>query len=367
MVDVNEEVIRSLAAVRSEQGVTTCYLDVDGSRHVNDADYQRVYDSMAHRLRAEPSVNGTSADLDRISAVVHEGFDRSRVRGVAIFSSVDAGLWEVIELPVRVRSQLVVNDAPVVAQLEAVCQQKATIGVLLADKTHARVFVFRLDELVEHKERTDDLGRDYDTVGEHDRGGVEAHREELQHQHLRHAAELLWSAFQAHEFDHLVLAVPDHLSGELTGDLHPYLRERLRGSLGVEPSASTSEIRDAVVEVAARIEENRERRLVADLRAAVGAGQRAVVGLAPVLDALAEQRVSRMLVSDGFEAPGWECPACGRLATVGRECRCGAEMDHVDDVVAHGMDELLAHHGTVEVCTNADLDVLGRIGAFLHY
>lgn len=367
MVDVNEEVIRSLAAVRSEHGVTTCYLDVDGRRHVNDADYQRVYDSMAHRLRANGSANGLSADLDRISAVVHEGFDRSRVRGVAMFSSVAADLWEVIELPVPVRSQLVVNDAPVVGQLEAVYQRKATIGVLLADKTHARVFVFRLDELIEHEERTDDLGRDYDSVGLHDRGGVESHREELQHQHLRHAADLLWSAFQAHGFEHLVLAVPDHLSGELTGDLHPYLRERLRGSLGVEPSASSAEIRDAVVDVAGRIEENRERRLVAELRSAVGANQRAVVGLDPVLDALAENRVSRMLVSDGFETSGWHCESCGRLATLGRECRCGADMAHLDDVVAQAIDEVLAQHGTVEVCANADLDVLGRIGAFLHY
>lgn len=368
MTVITEDAIRSLAAIRSDGPVTSCYLDVDGSRHVRQADYERVFDSMVRRARVNGTEPPADADLERIDRRIRDGFDRSRVRGVAVFSSVADDLWEVVELPVPVRSQLVVNAAPAVAQLEAVVQESASIGVLAADKIRARVFVFRLDELLEHTELTDDVGRDYDTVGEHDRGGVEEHREELEHQHLRHAADLLWSAYQAHGFDHVVLAVPDQYSSELEADLHPYLRERLRGSLELEPSASRSAIRDAVLEVAAKIERDREREVVDELRAAVGAGQKAVAGLDDVLDALAGRRVERLVVSDGFEHEGWLCPACGRAATVGRECPCGAEMSHVDDVVEHALDDALAHSGRVDVCRdNADLDVLGRIGAFLHY
>lgn len=368
MTAISEDAIRSLAAVRSEQGVTSCYLDVDGRRHVREVDYERVLDSMMRRLRDQDGHDGSEADLDRIAARVRDGFDRSRVRGIAMFSSVAEDLWKVVELPVPVRSQLVINSAPAVGQLETVVQQTATIGVLLADKTRARVFVYRLDELIEHTELTDDIGRDYDTVGEHDRGGVEDHREELEHQHLRHAAQLLWSAFQTHGFDHVVLAVPEQLSRELEADLHPYLRQRLRGPLGVEPSASESAIRTAVMQIAADIEQERETEVVEALREAVGAGRRAVAGLDPVLDALAERRVETLVVSAGYAAPGWQCPGCGRLATVGRMCACGDEMHHVDDVVEHAVDDALAGSCTVVMCTgNADLDVLGRIGAHLRY
>lgn len=367
MAVISEDVVRSLAGIRSDSPVASCYLDIDGSRHVRQADYERVLDSMIRRRRNEGLDDRAARDLARIEERVRDGFDRSRVRGVALFSSIAEDLWEIVELPVPVRSQLIVNETPAVGQLEAIVQQATTIGVLAADKVHARVFVFQLDELVEHTEVIDDLGRDYDTVGEHDRGGVEEHREELEHQHLRNAAQLAWSAFQTHGFDHLVLAAPDHVAGELERDLHPYLRERLHSRLPVEPTASASALRDAVLDKAAQIERDREAELVEQLRSAVAGGHKAVAGLQPVLDALAENRVDRLLVSDGYEAEGWHCSGCDRLETVGRACRCGDEMTHIEDVVEHAVDRALAQSCKVDVCTNADLDVLGRIGAFLRY
>ena len=88
-----------------------------------------------------------------------------------------------------------------------------------------------------------------------------------------------------------------------------------------------------------------------------------------MLEALADRRVARLLVSDGFTHEGWYCEACNRLATVGRQCdRCGAEMAQVADVVEEAVEEALAQSCQVDVCTgNADLDVLGRIGALLRY
>ena len=366
---ITEDEIRSLATIRSTSGsITTCYLDVDGRRHVRPADYERVLDGMLRKARTDDLDDSARQDLDRIEQFVKSGFDRSRVRGVAIFAGGADDLWKVVELPVPVRSELLVNATPAVAQLEAVVQQATTIGLLAVDKSHARVFVFRLDDLVEHTEVTDDIGRDYDTTGEHDRGGVDDHREELAHQHLRHAAALLWSAHQEHDLDHVGLAAPEHLVSEIERDLHPYLRERLHGRLSVEPSAPASAMRDAALELSRRIELEREAELVEELRSAVGSGNLGVAGLPAVLEALTERRVERLLVSDGYAAEGWRCPNCQRLAAVGRECTCGAEMEHLPDVVEHAVDDALAQSCVVEVCTdNADLDVLGRIGALLRY
>ncbi|WP_436795609.1 hypothetical protein [Actinospongicola halichondriae] len=365
---ITEDAIRSLAEIRSDNVITSCYLDVDGGRYVREADYERVFEGLVRKTRHDESVRPAAADLDRIEALVRGGFDRSRVRGVAVFSCVADDLWEVVELPVSVRPQLVANAAPAVGQLEGVVQQSITIGVLVADKVRARVFVFDLDELVEHEEVIDELGRDYDTIGEHDRGGVDHHREEMEHQHLRNAAKLLWSAYQTRGFDHVAIAVPEQLAGELHEDLHPYLQERLRGSLRVEPSASLAVIREAVVELEDQIERDRAHAAVEELRSSLGAGDRAVAGLDDVLDSLADQRVRRLLVSDGYAVEGWQCPACGRLATVGRTCRCGGAMEHVHDVVEYAVDHALTHSCTVEVCRgDADLDVLGRIGALLRY
>lgn len=369
MSALTENEIRALAKVRSNGSpITSCYLDVDGARFIRPDDYERVLDTMMRTTRDAGIDETTERDLARIEERVRAGFDRSTTRGIALFASGAHDLWEVIELPVSVRSELVVNQAPSVGQLEAVVQQATTIGVLAVDKANTRVFVFRLGELVEHVESRDDLGRDYDTTGEHDRGGVADHREELEHQHVRNAASAAWSAHQQHGFDHVVVAVSEPVASEFERSLHPYLRERLHGRLGIEPSAPVSAIRDAALAAAERIEIEREATLVGELRAAVGAGTLGVAGIDAVLDAMADQRVDRLVVSDGFVAAGWHCGACGRLATVGRECACGEEMVHVADVVELAVDEALARSCKVDVCiANADLDVMGRIGALLRY
>lgn len=367
---ITEDDIRALNAVRSNGTlVTTCYLDVDGQRYVRPVDYERALEDMIRRVRGrdgtEPEV---AADIDRIVARVGEGFDRTTTRGVAIFSCEARDLFVVHELPVAVRNEMVVNPTPAVGQLELVLQQSEKVAVLAADKQHARVFVYRLGELVDHVERTDDIGRDYDTVGEHDRGGVQQHRDEMTHRHLRHAAELAWSVYQSTGFDHLVLAAAEGVASELEEDLHPYLTELLRGHLDVAPSASEAELRRAALAAEREIEAAREAALVEQLRAAVNGDGRGVAGIGPVVDALAERRVDRLLVSDGYAVEGWRCEACDRLATLGRECRCGAEMVAVPDLVEEAVEAALAQSCRVVVCDgNADLDVLGRVGALLRY
>lgn len=365
---ITEAEIRELASIRSDAAITSCYLDVDGSRHVRPVEYERTLDSMLRRARADGVDEATAADLARIEKHVKRGFDRSQVRGLAVFAGTAADLWRVIELPVPVRNELVVNASPAVGQLEAVVQRATTIGVLAVDKAHARVYAYRLGELLDHAEVTDDLGRDYDTTGEHDRGGVTEHQDELAHKHVRRAAALLWDLHQEHPLDHVAIGAPASLATEVESDLHPYLRERLASRLAVDPHANEVAIRRAVLDLSVQIERAREAALVDELRTAVASNGRAVAELGPVLEALSERRIDRLLVSDGYAAEGWRCPSCNRLAAVGRTCTCGTEMEHLADVVEHAIDEALSQSCAVEVCTdNADLDVLGRIGALLRY
>jgi peptide chain release factor subunit 1 len=74
-------------------------------------------------------------------------------------------------------------------------------------------------------------------------------------------------------------------------------------------------------------------------------------------------------VSEGYEAPGWRCRSCGHVARKGRTCPlCEQPMTQVDDVVEEAVEEALAQACRVAVCVgNADLDVLGRIGALLRF
>ena len=368
---IAENVIRSLAGFRGERApVTSCYLDVDGRRHLRQQDLEHEVGAVLKEARQK--ANGHDSvrrDLHRIEELVKGGLDRSRTRGLAIFACSAHDLWEVIPLPVRVHNQVVINHMPAVSQLEAVIEDSAALGVLLADKQRARMFVFELGDLVEHSERFDELPRDYDSRGERERGDVAHHRDELKHQHLRHAAAVALAVYQAKGFDHFVIGAPDEIAGELQSLLHPYLRDRLFGRVHLPVGAGVEDIRAAAVDVEQQVERKKEDALVQRLREAVATQRRGVAGLGPVLDAIGDRRAETVLVSQDYRAPGWRCGACGAIGLVGRICnRCSGAMDAIDDVVEEAIDEALSQSCRVEICVgNADLDVLGRIGALLRY
>lgn len=371
MVAITEDDIRSLASFKGEDApVTSVYLDVDGRRHIRPQDLVRsvealVRDALA-RYPGEPSVQ---ADLRRVEELVRAGFDRSRTRGLVLFSCTAHDFWQVIELPVRVRDQVVVNHSPAVRQLEAIVDEYERFGVLLADRQHARVLVYELGELVESVAVIDVLPRAEDDDHSHLRDKVASHLDAVVHHHLRHAADVAFRVFQEHGFDRLIVGTADDIASELEDLLHPYLRERLEARVHVPVHASDDEVRSAALAVEAQVERRKEAELVSRLRDAVGSGHRGVAGLEDTLRALAERRVEVLLVSAGYVHPGWRCGSCSHVAKVGRTCPvCSKEMTYVDDVIEEAVEEAIAQSCEVEVCVgNADLDVLGCVGALLRY
>jgi len=368
---LTEAAVRELAGMRSGVApITSCYLDVDGRRLVRHQDVEHELDGMLRVARQR--ANGHASvhdDLRRIEAFVHGGLDRKATRGLAIFACTASDIWEVIELPVPVRSKVVINHSPAVGQLESVVREHEPIGVLLADRQRARLFVFELGRLVERSELIDELPRDYDVRGLRERGTPDHHVEELAHQHLRHAASAAFDLWQARGFHHLALGAPDAIARALEDALHPYLQERLCGRVHLPVDANHDEVRVAAEAVEAEVERERDAALVERLRGAVATARRGVAGLGATLTALNERRVERLLVSKGFARQGWRCPQSGALAKVGPTNPAnGVTMERVDDVVEEAVEEALTQGLGVTICVgNADLDVLGQIGALLRY
>jgi peptide subunit release factor 1 (eRF1) len=300
---------------------------------------------------------------------VRGGLDRSRTRGLAMFSCTADGFWKVVELPVPVRDQVVVNHSPSVRQLETVIDVYERFGVLLVDRQRARMFVFELGELVEKSEAFVRIPRDEDDDRSYTRERAADHQAAALATHLRHAAKVAFDVYQHAGFDRLILSAPGELVADLETALHPYLRDRVEARCSIAVGATDEEIRSAALAVEADVARAAEAELVGRLREAAGGRRRGVTGLDDTLKALAERRVETLVVSAGYAAPGWRCGGCGVVARVGRACPvCEASMDEVDDVVEEALDEALAQSCQVEVCVgNADLDVLGRIGALLRY
>ena len=365
---LSHETVRALARFTGQGPVLSVYLDVDGSKNIRALDYQREFDRLVRDAGAV--VKDVPADLERVGARVKDGIDRSHTRGVAIYSSAGDGLWEVIELPVPVRNQLTVGPTPHVVQLERIVEEGERFGVLLADRQRARMFVFEFGELIDKSELFDQLPRGDDEPGDRDRAGhAQDHVAAAAQHHLRRAAEVAFEVYQQDQYHHLIIGAPDEIANALERELHSYLQQRIAARIAVPVNAREDEIRVAAMDVEETVERKKEADLVDRLRAAIGGNDGGVAGLESVLQALLERRVGTLVVSDGYEAPGWRCTSCGGLAARGRRCpTCAAEMVKVDDVVEAAVEEAVNQSCRVQVCVgNADLDVLGRIGALLRF
>jgi peptide chain release factor subunit 1 len=383
------DTVRSLTGFKGAGGpVVSVYLDVDGQRYIRPRDYEAQLDHLLRR--AKDTTTPADEDLRRIESRVKAGVDRSRIKGLAIFSCAADGFFEAVELPVPVRNQLVVNQTPHVSQLEAVLERHQRFGVLLVDRQRARMLVFEFGQLSDRSELFDQLPRHDDDRGDWDRDHVRDRAAAVARQHARRAAQVALHIHQHRALDHLILAGPDTAVHDVERELHSYLRDRVAARLRLPTTATDDEIRAAAMTIEGEVDRQRTGALVQRLRDAIGSagsgllgmqrpnapaapvgagGGSGVAGLNTVLQALVEHRVETLLVSEGFEAPGWRCRTCDHLATVGRSCPlCGTDMDQVADVVEEAVETALAQSGRVAMCAgNADLDCLGRIGALLRF
>jgi hypothetical protein len=369
---VLESTIRRLAAVAGERApVTTFYLDLEGRRHLRQPDVARDVELLLRSSRSARNGSGdhpsVRADLERIVEVVRGGFDRGRTRGVVIVACSHDDVFEVVELPVAVHDRLVVNHVPAMGPLEQIVGDHEPLGVLLADRQRARVLVSELGELHELGGLVGELT--HGDPGHHDRGDLAHAVEAATHSHLRRAADAAWQQFQERPFDPVVVGAPDAVVGELVAMLHPYLRQRFAGRIAAGPSTGAAELRAEVAVVERRVEQEREAAVVGRLAQEARSGRRGVVGLAATLDALNQRRVERLVVSSGYAEEGWRCSSTGVLAAVGPSSPVdGSRMDRVPDVVADALHAAIGQGCRVDICTgNADLDVMGRIGALLRY
>ena len=287
-----------------------------------------------------------------------------------MFSCSARGFWEVYELPVRVTNQLVVEPVPCVRQLEALLEEHERIGVLLTDRQRARMFVFELGELVEHSERLDQLARKSDDDrGERLKTRQGSQLSEQYHQHVKAAAQLAFDVYQRVGFEHFVVGAPVEVRADLDTTLHPYLRARLAEPVPLPVQASEDQVRRVALRAggAHRAPVRGRAGRAAPRREGVGRQGRHRSGA----DAQGAGRApGRPPVRvRGLRGRGLALLGAGASPRSGAGARCARPTWSAStDVVELAVAGALAKHARVEVCIgNADLDVLGRIGALLRY
>jgi peptide chain release factor subunit 1 len=377
MQTIDVDTLRRLSAVRPDGAkVLSLYINLDPAEFATpparDTQLSSLLDEADRRIRHAELEHGErralNDDLERLRGFLRRDLPAEGARGLAVFCSGPADLFEVVKLPERVDSAVAIDRGPWVEPLAGIADREK-LSVLLVNRRHARILRGTSRGLEEVEVVHDDVH------GQHDQGGWSQLRyqrgiDEEVADHLRNAASALYTSFKRDRFDRLLIGAPEELVGSMEQTLHPELRARLGGRIAVDVEHSTP---DQVLSAAAeRLHEavrDREREALARLTEGVGRGDGAAAGLADVLAALNERRVEILLYAEGFRAPGVACPRDGWLGTDGTECPVdGTPLERRDNIVEDAVEAaLLQSAEALVVRHHEDLGPLGNIGAVLRF
>jgi peptide subunit release factor 1 (eRF1) len=380
---LTRETLGHLAALRSEGHVVlSAYLDLDPARftHLRDrcTELDSLLDEAEHRALENDELSHADqkalrSDVEHVRELLanKEELAPPSTRGLAIFWSGPARIFEVVRLPRTVEPIAVVAATPLIEPLAEIAAPERWC-VLLVSRRSARIFSGTREKLAEVDELLDDVH------GQHAQGGWSQARyqrsiEREADDHIRATGERLFERFKQRPFDRLLVGGPSELHGRVEGALHTDLRKRLAGMFEIDVErASADEVHRRAVPLIEAAEREREQRALAQLREGIAPGGHAATGAEEVLEALSERRVQTLLVAEGFGAPGFACPQCGWLVSDSESGACpadGSELERHDDVIeraiaaaiAQDADVLVVHHEREELVE------LGSLAALLRY
>lgn len=377
---IDHDTVRRLADLKSPTGRTlSIYVDLDPAHFAappaRKTQVRSLLDEARRLIEAEDGlahddVVALRSDLERAEQWLADGgFDGTEARGIALFASTPADLFEVVRLPHPVEAGVAVADTPFVEPL--LTQASADEWcVLLVNRSAARILRGTAGGLEEVSSFDDDVH------GQHRQGGWSSLRYQLSVEkeasdHFDNAADALFRALRRRRFDRLLVGAPKESRARIEDALHPYVRERLVGFIDIDVENSTVDaVRDAAAPLIEAHEAAHERAVLDRLREGVGQGTTGTAGLATTLEALNERRVEVLAFEAGFSARGVECPACGWLGPEGHSS-CPADETPVekrDDLVERAAERALQQSAEVLVVRrHEDLGPLGRIGAVLRF
>ncbi|GIV64467.1 MAG: hypothetical protein AB1457_07180 [Chloroflexota bacterium] len=363
-----ERELRELLQFVSPDPVLSVYLNTDPSAGNSDA----------YRLRLRNLLKGVNLpdDVAAIENYFQWEYDWSG-KGVVVFSCAPQKFFRVYPLAIPVPDVVHVSDRPSVRVLADLLDSYGGYGVVLVDKQGARLFHFHLGELREQEgvvgEAVKRVKRGGASTVPGALGGIAGrtrHMEEVVERNMKDAVEFAVQFFEANRVRRILLGGSDENVAQFRSLLPKAWQSLVVGHFPMNMNAGHAEVLAKAMEIGQKAEQRREELLIEDLitRAAKNSG--AVTGLDATLEAVSGDRVSTLVVAQGYQQPAYRCTNCGYLtAKVISTCPvCGGEVREIADAVDFAISRTMRAGGDVEVIHASDqLIKAGQIGAFLRY
>lgn len=371
---ISRQDLARLSALKSEEGILTAYIRIDPRLMYDRAHPVQEFKGAAKRFLQRTKGPRWRSVLEREKERIIHHLENwhPNGRGLAIFSSRPAGIWEVIPLAVSIPSLIHADKVAYTAVLAQVLDEYPRFAVALVEADKARIYVAEQGVHSRQAEISSDV------PGWHDQGGwaqarFQRHIEFHTAGHLKKVAEELERLYHRRPYSRLALGGTETTVHELQRMLPESVARRLIGTFPVNfKHHSDDQALERAHQLLVDDERRSERELVQHLLEAADSGGRGTLGIDDTLRALEEDRVHTLVIAHGVTKEGFVCEGCGHLATRGfQRCPlCGGPAEAGADIVEQVVERAyLAGVSVKTVSGEARERLLGRggVGAVLRY
>jgi len=364
-----QELLQELVAYNPNQGnILSLYLDTDSTQQSID-----TIKLQAKGLLKEVQANH-SQETSAIEHYLDHNFDWSKP-GLALFSAANGKFFRAYPTAVSFRNRLRVGQKPYLKPLAHFFDYYAHYGVVLVDRLGARFFEFHLGELQDtagfmgEDVRKLKKGSGSSAVGMRGGQGGGRHENEVVQRNLRETAQAADDFFLDKQVRRLFLCGTPETVAQFRSSLSKQLQSCIAATCAMDMNANEHEVRERSLKMLHQSNEEREKKLVADLLNASAAGGNVTLGLDDTLQAICDKRVQLLVLSDGYRTPGFTQEESGYVvANLAKSPLSDKELTAVSDVIDAAVTFTLAQGGHIEVISDhPGLEEAGRIGAMLRY
>lgn len=355
--------------------VLSVYLDVDPSwdkfpKRKFEVDFNAMVDSLAPAIE-EGLLEEFEKDAKRAGEFISSY--QPKGRGLILFADDSENFIWSKEVKLRLSSQIHWLVRPYALPLLEMFDEYERYGVILVEKGKARIFTYILGEVEEEQDALPvNEVRPKKTSGmDHMRSQMNFQRTAELHVtwHLKHVAKLVQKMASHRQLNRFILGGSREAVDELAKRLPLDLRHQISGRLSLPVETPEKELEEALIEIEARIEREKENELVRKLVHPDFPSER-ILGLEGVTPYVDKALIHKLIYSENFKPAGGRCQGCGYLYADKRfVCgRCESKIDALPNFLEEIARAVVLQGGSLEEVKGdaaKELDREGSIGAIL--
>jgi len=369
---VNELVQMSL----NDYPVTSAYfsaINKSGKRKVHLIEFKKMIrykkNTTYFKQLSESEQESVLTDFEKILYWLEEELDTSTYMSSICFSSGKSGFWKTIDLKIPLTNELIVQPKPYIYQLTKLFSSYSRYGVVLVDKSKARIFEQSLGnfkELFHVDDNSPDTVKVGGFKGRQERK-VERNIRQGVMQHYKEVARKLFDLNKSRDFNWIVLGGRKESIGEFRKILHDYVDTKVAGVLELEPSATLSEVFEKVHKVGKNARLEFEKKLLETYNNKKEANQ-AIEGIKAILPKIRGNWIDTLILHKDYQQKGVFCRRCNYIdLSPAFECPDhGGPLERTHNIVEHILHNILQQGANIQY-VGLSMKKYGEIAAILRF